>query len=203
MNFTVSRQVAVEIEAMETYARLVFGLEVKVAEMFNLSVLPELLANVQGQSVLPVFLPAKLDNRQAVDSLTKAGFKKPYKEVDVMQYLGSAGFEKPRLLLIENSARPSPDTMGMSPDSPVKTGKLWLPLKGYAIAQGLYHQLTDGYLDPETWTWFPGERLPDGGTARGSWLPDDGDVGFCWSNFSDYERGDAGSRLAIEVPSNL
>ncbi len=202
MEVIVSRKAIVEIEAMETYAKKAFGLEVKLAEMFNLSAIPELLVQVDWTSVLPVFFPAKFDNRQAVNSLVTAGRKKPYEEVDVMQYTGSAGSEKARLLLVENSPRPSPDTMGQSPDSLVKSGGLWLPIPGYAIAQGLRYQLTHDYLDPETWTWFPNERLPDGGSACGDWRPGSGDVWFSWGG-SAGEYDDAGARLAIKVPSNL
>ncbi len=200
MEVIISRKAVVEIEAMEAYARLALGLEVVLAEMFNLSVVPELLVQVDWVSVLPVFIPAKLNNRQAVDSLVTAGHQKPYEGVDVMRYTGSAGSEKARLLLVENSPRPSPDTMGQSSDSLVKSGGLWLPIPGYAIAQGLRHQLTDDYLDPETCTWFPNERLPGGRAARGRWRPDCGNVRFYWG-YSDCEDPSAGARLAIKVPS--
>ena len=196
-----ARNAEVHIKAMEDYTKKAFGLEVHLAKIFNLSLIPSLLTTVSWTSVLPVFIP-KVNNRQAVDSLITGGFKnfkkKAYEVEDVMKYKESEASE-PRLLLIEASPRPNVDTMGVSPMKLVKTGKLWLPLKGYAIAQGLYHQMTREYLDPETWTWFPSETLSDGQTALGRWLPDYGNVGF-GRRGSDGEYGYYGARLAIPVP---
>lgn len=196
-----ARNAEVHIKAMEDYTKKAFGLEVHLAKIFNLSLIPSLLTTVSWTSVLPVFIP-KVNNRQAVDSLITGGFKnfkkKAYEVEDVMKYKESEASE-PRLLLIESSPRPNTDTMGVSPRNLVKTGKLWLPLKGYAIAQGLYHQMTREYLDPETWTWFPSETLSDGQTALGRWLPDYGNVGF-GRRGSDGEYGYYGARLAIPVP---
>jgi len=195
-----ARNAEVHIKAMEDYTKKAFGLEVHLAKIFNLSLIPSLLTTVSWTSVLPVFIP-KVNNRQAVDSLITGGFKnfkkKAYEVEDVMKYKESEASE-PRLLLIESSPRPNTDTMGVSPRNLVKTGKLWLPLKGYAIAQGLYHQMTREYLDPETWTWFPGE-ISVGQTAYGDWDPSYGDVRF-YRRDSDFEYGYYGARLAIPVP---
>ena len=197
-----ARNAEVHIKAMEDYTKKAFGLEVHLAKIFNLSLIPSLLTTVSWTSVLPVFIP-KVNNRQAVDSLITGGFKnfkkKAYEVEDVMKYKGSEASDQLRLLLIESSPRPNTDTMGVSPRNLVKTGKLWLPLKGYAIAQGLYHQMTKEYLDPETWTWFPSETLSDGRTAFGYWRPGYGNVGF-GRRGSGYEDGYYGARLAIPVP---
>lgn len=198
------REVEVLIEASEAYTKKAFGLTVKFSEMFNLSVIPDLLLAIQWTSVLPVFIPQGVDNRQAVNSLVTAGHKKPYESVDVMQYKGSEASDKPNLYLIEHSVRPNADTMGWSPNNLVKTGKrkLWLPQKGYAIAQGLHHLVTSKYLDSETFTWFPGETLPGGRSAGGLWRSGLGGVRFDWAD-SAGECVLYGARLAIPVPLKL
>lgn len=199
MEIIVLRKVSIPLEAAESYTKKAFGLVVKLSEMFDFSKVAELLGSVQWTKVLPVFIPQGVDNRRAVDSLVTVGFKKPYEEEDVMQYKGSEGSDKPRLYLVNWSVRPDVDTMGVSPNNLVKMGKLWLPLKGYAIAQGLNYEVMSDYLDPETWNWFPGETLPGGRSVYGRWNPDDGVVRFYWGN-SGYEFDCCGARLAIPVP---
>ncbi len=205
MKVKISREVEVPLEATEAYIKKVFGIVTNLEKMFRFSAVPELLGSVLWTKVLPVFIPQGVDNRQAVDSLVTVGFKnKPYEEVDVMKYEGSESSDKPRLYLVNFSARPDDNTMGQSPKNLMKTGKLWLPLKGYAVALGLYNQMTGEYLDVEDRSWFPGETLPDGYTANGSWdsAGCGNNVQFYW-NDSDYEHTSYGSRLAIPVPLNL
>jgi hypothetical protein len=200
MKLKISREMEVPLEATEVYIKKAFGLVVNLKKMFNFSVVAELLYSVKWTKALPVFIPQGVDNRQAVDSLFTVGFtKKPDEEDDVMKYRWSEGSDKPRLYLVNFSARPDDDTMGVSPNNLVKTGKLWLPLKGYAVAQGLYNQMTGEYLDQRTWTWFPGETLPEGHTADGRWSPNYGQVIFGWY-YSPFEGRGFGPRLAIPVP---
>ena len=191
------RGIEVSLEAMEKYAKKAFGLTVKLTEEFDFSAVFELLGSVQWTSVLPVFIPKGVDNRQAVDSLVIAGHKKPHGEV--MKYKKSEAFDKHQLYFIENSSRPNVDTMGEWPGELVRLGKLWLPLKGYAVAQGLYNQITGEYLDPGTLTWFPGETLQDGEAAQGHFNSTFGFVSFPRS-YSICGNGNGEARLAIPVP---
>lgn len=201
MQVQVIRSVEVLVEAAEEYASKVFGFKDRLADIFQLEVVPELLLGTAWVKVLAVFIPAGIDNRLAVDALIKAGFKKSaYEEVDVMKYDGSAASNKPQLLLIDFSIRPDLDTMGLSPNSLVKTKKPWLNLKGYVVATGIHRQVTGKALDPETTTWFPEDRLPDSvRVANGYWHGDVQQVRFYW-NTTGCENGDSGARLAIPVP---
>jgi hypothetical protein len=199
MKMKIVREINIPFEAMEDYTKKAFGLTVKLTEIFNLSTITELLGVVRWTGVLPVFIPQGVDNQRAVNSLVTAGHKKPYEGVKVMRYAGSEGYDKPRLFLIESSIRPNKNTMRRLPNNLVNTGKLWLPLKGYVIAQGVFHQITEEYLDQETYTWFPGETLDGGRAADGSWSPDFSCVGFGWRDLNcGYE--DYGARMAISVP---
>ena len=196
MKLEIKREVEIRLEIAETYTKKVFDLEVKLAEKFNFSAVPEVLSRVGWVNVLPIYIPQGVDNRQALTSLTKAGFQNAsYEEVDVMKYTGSEASDKPRLLLIEHSARPNKSTMGQSANELVKTGKLWLPLKGYAIGMG---SLGEGSLDTETWTWFPGETLPDGGTANGLWYPSYRRARFYWNN-PDNRNDNIGGREEVSA----
>jgi hypothetical protein len=200
MKVKIVREIDIPFKALESYIKRVFGLTVTLSKKFDFSTVAELLDSVQWTNVLPVFIPQGVDNRRAVDSLFISGFKKrPYEEVGVMEYEGSEASEKPRLYLIESSVKPNVDTMGQSPDNLVKTGKLWLPLKGYAVALGFYNQITHNYLDSETLTWFPDETLPGVKSACVHWDPYGDSVGFHWRN-SSYASLDMGARLAISVP---
>jgi hypothetical protein len=121
-----------------------------------------------------------------------------YEETDVMKYSGSEASAQPMLHFIENSIRPNADTMGKSPNDLRQMGKSFLRLRGYGLAFGLYHYARSQYLDSETWTWFPEDRLSDDEVAEGSWDPGYRKVGFGWSS-SDYRNSCRGARLAMPV----
>ena len=184
---------AMWIAKSEEFAEKYLGVKISLRERFAI---PETLL---WQSVIPVFDPGgEFDNRKAIELLKALGFT-VHEEVDVMQYSGSAVGMEPTLHFIHNSVRPDEDTMKMSPDKLVKTGKNWLNLRGYALAFGLYHFVTKNHLDPETFTWFPGNRLPSGEVAGGDWYPVSRKVGFYWSS-ARYEGPYGGARLAMPVP---
>lgn len=199
MKIIASRSVDIPLEVAEAYHLKAFGQQVKLEEMFDLSVLPELLSRVDWAEAIPVFIPT-VNNREAVDSQARDGVEnKPYEEVDVMKYTGSEASATPRLLLINRSPVPDEDTMGVSPNDLVKRGCLWLPLKGYAVAVGVNHEVMDEYLDSKTVTWFPGETLSSDVSAYGLWNTDHRQVRFGW-HVSEAEYSNFGARLAIEVP---
>ena len=181
-----------QLSKAEAFTKEYFGVSVKLAEIFQI---PE---TVPWESVLPVFVPAGFNNRKGFELLQKLGLNS-WEETDVMRHSDSSASDKHQLFLIQNSERPDKDTMEMSPNQLRKTGNLFLNLKGYAIAMGLYHQSTKGYLDSkETFTWFPENRLSSGEVACGKWNPGDRRVGFYCSN-PDYENDYGGARLAISV----
>lgn len=180
-----------QLSKAEDFAQKHLGVSVRLNEIFQI---PQ---TIPWKSVLPVFVPAGFDNRKGFKLLRKLGFD-PWESVDVSQYSGSTAFDQHQLFLIQNSERPDKDTMGLSPNQLRKTGNPFLNLKGYAIAMGFHHQLTKGYLDPETLTWFPEDRLSDGKVAYGYWNPWNLGVGFCW-NDPDCEDALGGARLAISV----
>jgi hypothetical protein len=177
----------------EAFAKKYFGLDVKLPELFQI---PEM---VPWKSVLPVFVPAGVNNRKVIELLQKLGLN-PWEEVDVMQYSNSAASGKHRLFLIANSERPDKDTMGLSPNKFRQTQKLFLGLCGYGMAMGFYHKITEGYLDPKgTITWFPECRLPDGSVVCGHWYLVNREVRFFWRNQNNDDVY-GGARLVIPVP---
>ena len=90
----------------------------------------------------------------------------------MMKYAGSEASDGPTLRFIENSIRPNADTMGKSPNDLRQTGKSYLRLRGYGLVFALHHFAKGKYLDPETFTWFPEDRLSGGDVACGYWYPD-------------------------------
>lgn len=177
----------------EEFAEKHFGVKINLRKRFAI---PEVFP---WKSVIPVFDPGGLTNRDAVQKALKDSGLTVWEEVDVMKYSGSEVNKEPTLHFIQNSVRPDEDTMEMSPDQLVATGKNWLGMRGYALAFGVHHLATGQYLDPETFTWFPNNRLSGGKVACGGWLPGRREVRFCWSS-SGHRRGYGGSRLAIPVP---
>ncbi len=174
------------------FTKKYFGVEVD----FSKFDIPE---ELPWKNVLPVFDPGGLTNRQALKKLKKAlGPNEPYEEVDVMQYSGSEASLGPVLHLIERSIRPNDNTMNMSPNELVATRKNWLRLRGYALGTSFHHFIAEEFLDPQTWTWFPCDRLPSDEVSLGSWDPDSRQVRFSWDGAGDRDPG-MGARLAVSV----
>jgi hypothetical protein len=98
-----------------------------------------------------------------------------------MNYAGSTVSGAPTLHLIENFIRPNADTMGKSPNDLRETKKLYLRLRGYGLAFALRFFAKKDWLDPQTWTWFPEDRLSDGSVAYGGWYPAYREVRFYWN----------------------
>lgn len=180
------------ISIAEIQASLLFGYNVNIAKMFAL---PE---TVPWKETLAVLIPPGMDNRKVVNSLEKYKLVKREK-VDVNYYSGSEASDKPKLFLVERSLHLTRNTMGKSPNALVKTSRIWLPLRGYALAFGQFFSATGGYLDVETWPWFPSERLPGDEVACAGWNPDYCCVGFSWNNAA-LTSNFMGAREAIEVP---
>lgn len=153
--------------------------------------------------LMPAFRPAGATNRMAVEWKLKMGENRPYEEVDVMKYSGSKGSKKPTLCLINRSTSPDEDTLGENAKSPDQLiaikDKLWLNLFGWCDVDTLHTAITGKHLDPETWTWFPNDRLPGGGVACGRWGSDRLRVYLGWS-YADGCGPGCGVRAAILVP---
>lgn len=196
--FTLTAPAAVEVTQdldwwltkTEEFTKKFLGVEVDLRDRFAIP------ADLPWKSVIPVFEPGKLTNRKAVQKAIKDSGLAVWEEVDVMKYSGSEANNEPTLHFVQKSIRPDEDTMGMSPDQLVVTGRNWLDLRGYTLAFSIYHFATGEYLDPQTFTWFPNTRLSSGRVASGDWSPDDREVRFLSAgpgSRSDY----GGSRLAI------
>ena len=153
------------------------------------------------KNVIPVFDPGIITNRDMVKRALRSQKLAVYEEADVMNYSGAQASKGPALYLIENSIRPNDGTMGMSPDQLVRTGEPYLRLRGYGLAFAIRFFAKKDYLDPETFTWFPQDRLSGGEVASGRWHPASRGVRFCWSGPGRWNSG-GGARVAISVPLN-
>jgi hypothetical protein len=164
------------------------------------SVLPEYLP---WKSVLPVFIPAGVDNLKAFRVLSDVTGNPSFMDYGYIQYPGCESSSESRLYLIANRLMPDKDTMGLSTDELIKKGASWLSLKGYVLAMSLRFTHDTCRLDPQgdtcrsTLTWFPGEGETAEccsffGNATGFERPKGSNV-FAWG----------GARLAIPVPLRL
>lgn len=181
------------LDKCQEFSKKFLGVEIDLRERFTIP------AELPWKSVIPVFDLGDMTNRDAVQKILKASGLAVYEEVDLMKYFGSEASKGPTLHFINNSIRPDDDTMGLSPDQLVATGKNWLDLRGYALAFAVHHFATGQYLDPQTFTWFPKSRLSDGKVARGGWSSNDRGVRFNWSLSGDQD-GRRGARLAMPCP---
>lgn len=181
------------IPVTEHWAKKVLGVTVNLRKQFDIP------AQLPWKSVLLVFDP-KLNNRQAVQKSLKDQKLSVYEESNAMEYSGSEASSQPTLQIIENSITPTQDTMKMSPDQLDADGRPYLALRRYALAFSLRYFGFKSYLDSNTCTWFPKNRLPGGGVAHGRWDPHPGfrKVWFCWSS-SGRSFPDIGARLAMPV----
>ncbi len=185
----------IALQEAEAFHKKAFGGEIHLSKMFKL---PKALP---WKDVIVAFVPKGTDYRGCVTAMQKAGagMNKPWEEVDVNNYSNSSASDLDRLFIIRRSERPDDDTMNLSLDQLVLTKKNFLGLGGYAIAMGTYHNATKSYLDPQTWTWFPNNRLASGGVSSGRWLPDDRKALFRWCSAGNAFPG-IGARVAMEVP---
>lgn len=185
------------IAVAEHFTNKVLGVKVDLRKQFDFP------SELPWEDVLVIYDPS-LNNREAVEkAIHGQGINKSYEEVNVMEYSGSEASGQPTLRIIENSIRPTEDTLGASAKSPDQLnvdGRTYLDLRGYALAFGLRYFASKDYLDPKTWTWFPKNRLPGGEVAFGLWDPfvDCRRVGFCWDGAGRVDPG-FGARLAIDV----
>jgi hypothetical protein len=180
----------------EDFHRFFTGERIILRDMF--SVTDEILSRTD---LIPVFRPADATNRMAVRWKQKLGIT-IWEEVDVMRYKNSAGPGVPELYFINRSVRPDEDTLGKNAKTPdeliVAPEKIWCDLYVWCDADSLYFKIMNEHLDSETWTWFPHDRLPDGGVACGSWNPSGGRVRLVWYGRDNRNPG-VGARVAIPV----
>ena len=181
------------IPVTEHWAKKFLGVTVNLREQFDFP------AKFPWKSVLLVLDP-RLNNRQAVKKSLKGQKLGVYEESNVMEYSGSEASSQSTLHIIENSLSPTRDTMGRTPDQLKADGRPYLGLRGYALAFGVHHFHSKNHLDPNTWTWFPDNRLPSGEVACGYWspLPSFRKVKFYWY-WPDDSFGEFGARLAMPV----
>jgi hypothetical protein len=183
------------IGQVQGFAKKHLGVIIDLRERFAIpTILP-------WKSVIPVFDPGGLTNRGMIKRALKNLRLAVHEETDVMNYAGAEAFKEPTLHLIENSIRPNERTMGMSPDQLVGTGEPYLRLRGYGLAFAARFLAKNDYLDPETFTWFPQDRLSDDRVAHSGWNPGDLWVGFYWGR-PDRRNPGRGARVAIPVPLN-
>ncbi|MDP3661560.1 MAG: hypothetical protein Q8R17_01800 [bacterium] len=186
------------LKAREELHRFFIGELVILRDLFSLT--DEELAST---TLMPAFRPAGATNRHAIEWKLKMGENKPYEETDVMKYTNSKGQKEPELYLINRSVKPDDDTLSdyaKSPDQLVKIqNKLWLGLFGWCDADTMHHVVTGEHLDPETWTWFPEDRLRGGEVAYGYWHPGYRKVYLYWS-YAGSCNPSYGARSAKKVP---
>jgi hypothetical protein len=180
------------LDQMQKFAKKHLGVEIDLRARFDIP------AELPWKSVIPVFDPGNLDNRGMVKQALKGLGLAVYEETDVMKYDGSEASSGPTLHFIENSIRPNADTMGKSPNDLRKTGKSYLRLRGYGLAFAVRFFAKKDWLDPETFTWFPEDRLSDGGVALGRWRPDYRRVRFRWY-YPGSRCSFGGARVAMPV----
>ncbi|TAK57997.1 hypothetical protein EPO17_00545 [Patescibacteria group bacterium] len=181
------------LKEAEDLAEEFFGHRPDLRKQFTM---PETLP---WKSVIAVYDPGDLDNRATLNKALKAQkcLKDIYEESAVENYSGSEASGKPTLRFIERSEKPTENTMGLSANEMVATKRTFLDLRGYAIAFGTYHKATGRFLDSETWTRFPHNRLRSGKVADGYWDPGCSQVDFCWF-VAGLRLSRAGGREAVE-----
>jgi hypothetical protein len=183
------------IKAREKLHRFLTGETVNLLDMFDVP--RELLART---NIMPVFRPAAVTNRMAIDWKIRLGMPEPYEETDVMKYENSEGPEVPTLGFVSRLVRPHNSTLGVHAKSSTDLLKVkmdknqkWLNLYGWSDADNLHFLITRQHLDPETWNWSPEDQLPDGGVAHCSSRGDRSQ--FAW-DYEDYCDSRIGARLA-------
>lgn len=184
------------LKAREELHKFFTGETIVLTDLFALT--PEELASA---TLMPAFRPAGATNRQAVDWKLKIGETTPFEEVDVMKYKNSNGSKEHELYLLNRSTEPDTDTLGKNAKSPnnliLVKDKLWIGLFLWADADTLHRAITGSPLDPNTWCWFPHDRLPGGKVACG--YSGGGRSQFSWyyavSCYPNY-----GARSAKKVP---
>lgn len=181
------------IKEAEDFAEKHFGHRPDLRKQFTM---PKVLP---WKIVIAVYDPGTLTHRQAMDQALKAQpkLKTVFEEQDLMDYKDAKASGKPTLRFIERSTQPTPDTMNLTADEMVATGRVFLDLRGYIIAFGMYHKVTGHFLDPETWTRFPTSRLPGGYVADGRWGPGSSEVRFYW-DYAGHRSSRIGGREAVE-----
>lgn len=182
------------LDKAEAFAKKHLRLKLGLRQQFTIP------TELPWSSAIPIFDPGTHDNRGMIHLLKKLGHD-PLEQKDVMRYSGAQKFGVPTLHLIENSIQPNADTMGLSPDQLRATGKQFLRLRGYGLAMALYRFAKAEYLDPQTWTWFPEDRiLAESIVAKGGWDVINRQIEFDWEVPSYQKNPNLGARLAISVP---
>lgn len=186
------------ITEIESLHRTLTGTPLSIKDRVHQSDKEKFEKLLSRTDLIPVYDPGTITNRDAVNWAKQLNTD-IWEEVDVNNYSGSEATGKPTLIFIRRSLRPDEDTLtkdGLSPEALAKRPTTWLTLRGYVLADMLHFKVTGEHLDPQTWTWFPNNRLPRGGVACGSWAPGRGEVGLRWSR-ADCACSRGGARSAV------
>jgi hypothetical protein len=175
----------------EEFSRMHLGVEINLRDRF---VIPD---EFPWSNVIPVFDPGTLNNRDAINKVTKALRIRIFEEVDVVNIDGSEASKEPKLHFIENSICPNSNSMNSSPDDLRATGKNYLRLRDYIFAMAVYHFATGRYLDYETFTRFPEDRLPNGNVMSGYWYKNDRSLRLSGSSTPNNRHHNGGARVVV------
>lgn len=168
-------------------------------------VLPEIFVFTDEElasiTLMPAFRPAGATNRMAVEWKRQMG-EEVFEEADVVEYKNSEGPPTHELYLLNRSVSPDKETLGKhakSPDGLIQVkDRLWIGLFSWCDADTLYLAITGKHLDPETWCWFPEDRLPGGREVAGG-SSYGGEVRLDWGD-RDGCSPSYGARSAKKVP---
>lgn len=190
------------INLAEKFSAAILGVTVTLRKQFDMP------TELPWKNVLLVFDPG-LNNREALKRAIQSQLIDERESVDIMKFSGSEALAQPTLHVIENSIRPSSDTLGVRARSPYELGAdecPYLNLRGYIIAFGQRHFGFRNYLDIRTQTWFPenlwrevvGDRVTEN-AGIGCWRPSYDKLCFSHGDANNI-RPSIGARLVVNVP---
>jgi len=184
------------IDKTQKFTKEYLGVDIDLRERFDIP------AELRWDSVIPIFDPGNLNNKDAVHNALRSQKLVVFEESEVSLYSGSEPSGTPTLHFIEKSVRPNRESMNLSPDTLRTTGENYLDMRGYVLAMAVYHFATGKYLDTETFTWFPESRMPGENVGCGFWFP--GDSSNClvglYLSYPSNRNDHGGARVAIAVP---
>lgn len=189
---TTDTDLDLQLKETETFAWTVLGVTVDLRETF---VIP---TEIPWKKVFAIFDPG-LTNREMVGKALEGQGVDVYEEVDVANYYGAQSLGRQTLCLIAGTIPPDEETMGLSPNHLLATGKPYLSLRNYGLAQAKQKFSKQAILDLETYTWFPENSLADGRVAVGRCGSRSRQIRFRW-NYPGRRYPISGARVAISCP---
>lgn len=167
---------------------------------FGIFKIPETLP---AEFVLPIYVPEDLTAEQACQICEKGDKGRNAFVVkrwcDPMSFSGSAGLEKPQLLVVRDTIEPDKAWRNYSADMLRESGKLFLDLRQRVLHEAVYFDLFSKHLDVKGWTRCPESRLSDGSSADVYWGPDGGWLGVD-ADYPDSRDPSAGGREEVSIP---